>query len=153
MKRHGSDPHIHILSGRPYRSLPPLLSTAWLARAGFVLVHKAWIEKFARDATLKLRTKALCDEGISWKVRFVVGDNCDYHLKTVHEHVDGGGEYLHTVNWLSVWLRQDVLRIDEPLEEGGWRQSGFSRWSIRKLFDPQHPEVKRFKKDHWKVVS
>ena len=66
-------------------------------------------KNFARDVSARLRSRLLLDEDVYSWVRFVMGDNCDYTTRNVHEHTDRSGEYMHTINWLWVPLRHSVL--------------------------------------------
>jgi hypothetical protein len=116
----------------------------------FVLRSKTWITSFAGDVAERLRERLHQGEDMSWNVRFVVGDNCSYHLRTVFEHTDRAGEFLHTVNWITVLLSKQLLQLAAPIARGQWRQTGFSRWSIRHQFNPHAPANVALKDVSWR---
>lgn len=80
-----------------------------------------------------------------------MGDNCSYHLRTVFEHTDRSGEFLHTINWLSVPLSKSLYGLTEGIQRGEWKRPDFSRWSIRPLFDPHTNENQILKQASWKA--
>ena len=125
-------------------------TACWTTFGGMMLLYnKTWATDFARDVALTLRTRLLSNEDVSSNVRFVVGDNLDYHTKNVHEHTDRSGEYLKTVNWFSVPLSKRKLGLSDSLEPGGWMRKGFRHFSIRTLFDPHHVDNTSFKRTTW----
>ena len=123
---------------------------AWVTlRMLHVLRSKEWISQFASDLASRLRTRLQSAEDISWNVRLVVGDNCSYLIRTVHQHVDRKGEYLHTVNWFSVPIRASVLG-GQRVARGAWRMASFGRYAIRPLFDPLHAASTNLKNQAWR---
>ena len=74
-----------------------------------VFPNKQLITRFAKDIATRLRANGLARTDTSWVLRFVVGDNCDYQTRNVHEHTDRSGEYVHTVNWLTVPILKYLL--------------------------------------------
>jgi hypothetical protein len=122
----------------------------WSAlRFMLVLTSKQWITNFASDVASGLRTAILNDEDVYDWVRFVVGDNCDYHTRNVHEHTDRSGEYVHTVNWVSVPIRRSVVGLLQKLPHGGWLKPNFDRLSVRSRFDPEHADFTSLKRASW----
>ena len=122
----------------------------WSVLRFMLVIHsKPWITRFAQDVYEKLRSELLSDEDVIDNVRFVVGDNCDYHTRIVHEHTDRSGEYMHTVNWLTVPLRKSVVG-GISLAYGAWRRAGVSKFCVRGLFDPCHTESTTFKLSSWR---
>ena len=120
-----------------------------------VLTSKRWVTAFCTDVAFELRRRLEMDEDISSNVRMVVGDNCDYQTRTIHEHTDRGGEYIHTVNWVTVPLRKSKLPAQwgtrsDMLPPGGWRRTDVSPFDVRAGFDPDDAEVRNLKEDAWR---
>ena len=115
-----------------------------------VLVNKEWITAFALDVSSQLVSRLR--RKMHGCVRFVVGDNCDYQTRNVQEHTDKSGEYLHTINWLSVVVSQTLQAVlPAQLGRGAWRRPGFSRFSVRELFDPDHTDTRSLKEASWRA--
>ena len=123
-----------------------------------VLTSKEWMTAFCTDVAFELRRRLEMDEDVSSSVRFVVGDNCDYQTRTVYEHTDRGGEYIHTVNWVTVPLRKSKLpaqwgALSDSLLPGRWRRMDVSPFDVRAGFDPDDAEARNLKDDAWRGVT
>jgi len=114
-----------------------------------IFPSKAWVTRFAKDVAHSLRERVHADVDVSWQLRFVVGDNCDYLTRNVHEHTERSGEYVHTVNWLTVLIRACELQ-GEDIPSTGWRRQGVSRLDVRERFDPRHTDIACLKHSSWR---
>lgn len=115
-----------------------------------LITSKAWITAFALDVATELRERLLSDPDISSNVRLVVGDNCAYQTRTVHEHTDHSGEYIQSINWATVPLRKSKLpQLSDSLPHGGWRRDDASPFDVRSGFDPNDADMCNLKDDAW----
>lgn len=64
-----------------------------------------WTKELALDFGSAMKAKAWATESSS-AIGFAVGDNCAYMAKKTFEHRDTRGQFIETVNWLSVPIRR-----------------------------------------------
>jgi hypothetical protein len=77
-----------------------------------------------------------------------VADNCEYHMKVTHQHINRDGWFRKTINWLTITV--DGLKFPTPnVTRGGWCSPRFNRFTLRGLFDPARPRFAALRSAQW----
>ncbi len=87
--------------------------SAWdMLQLGRIIFSREWTDGLAMEVGRHLSEWPT--ETSSKSIGFAVADNCAYQIKLTFEHADKDGEFLQTVNWLSVPL---TAPDDGPIPE------------------------------------
>jgi hypothetical protein len=115
----------------------------------FLVLSKHWTEEFLADLATEV-TRDTGDENTD--TRLLALDNKAYLCRIVHQHEDRKGEFLETVNWITVKL--DKREFPTNLGPSGceWHD-GTGAHETRRMLAPKNSDVENMVVSAWRDLT